>query len=99
MSYKTAQVLRTRVPLTSQAGVQVPPKTRVVVTSVDKHNGKIRAKVQSHRSASAPEEVLRVYASPGAFATTSRGRPKGSEVSAAAPGTSTKHSVQEPVSA
>ena len=73
--FKTNQVLRTRVPLSTLDEVQIPPTTRVVVTSVDKETNKVRAKVADSNSPLLGKKLL---AGPGAFNKTHRGRPKGS---------------------
>ena len=79
MSFKTATVLRSSVPLKTLDGVAVSPGARVVVMSsrrVTEKNGadKIKVKIVDPNL---PDLVgHRVIASPGAFKATSAGRPK-----------------------
>lgn len=79
MSFKTATVLRSAVPLKTLDGVALKPGARVVVMStarVTEKNGseKIKVKVVDP---TLPDLIgHRVIASPGAFKITKAGRPK-----------------------
>lgn len=76
MSFKTQQVLRTKVPVKTTDGKQVSPGTRVVVMSM-LEDGKVRTKVTDGDVVALAG--LRIEAGVGAFTLTHRGRPRKSE--------------------
>lgn len=82
MTLKQRQVLRTRIPLTSD-GRRIPPGTRVVVMSFPrKFNGKPinrgeRVKVTIADPARDGLNGVRLVTTPGSFKATHRGRPVG----------------------
>ncbi len=73
MTYKSQQVLRTKVPLKTENGTQVSPNTRVVVMRmVD--GERVRVKVADART---PElKATRIVSGVKSFNVTHRGRPK-----------------------
>ena len=75
MTYKSQQVLRTKVPLKGDGGIQISPGTRVVVMRMVDDKVRVKVADPAHENLAR----TRIVAGAGAFNSTHRGRPRKSE--------------------